>query len=243
MLKRLMKSPNAKHSIVLLNALIFLIAVFGMISMNTGCTDSYADAGRKMRKTQDSLEYLNLFTAKAKNDIFLSYLEATLNNHSYAELIYMHRYIVVVHKLDLVKDASLENLILLNKGVVESTPWTAYQGKAMNKTILAYIKDNDSLLQQLCVTYSDSIEKYYTSGDTLIGYRLKSHGIALGYKNLKQNDFVIHGNVGGGYANCPLLELNLVVLKKGMAVYLIIMYSDDKHDNLSGINLVEMLGK
>ena len=149
-----------------------------------------------------------------------------------------HDYGVVMQKIIMVSPLSLDQFIVLKKGVAETSDITA-GFEETNGVKFRYSRQHDSLAKNIYVTYDDTFLSKTTFGDNIVNYdfQIKNFNICGGLNEKLimgfESDFIARPN-RPFFPVRSSFNLNMTVIKKGKSIFIVVIYaraSDFKIDS------------
>jgi hypothetical protein len=138
-------------------------------------------------------------------------------------LSFGNNYEIIIYRIDLEKDKTLDDLILFeNKSVATTDRYTYTTIKHNNFFNLSYLTGPVKPVDKIFLTLSGDSIRTITKNDSLISYHLLCRNFSIRYAGDAPKDIFFVG-VEGLLAITKVVPLNISFLKRGKAVYLLLM--------------------
>jgi hypothetical protein len=178
------------------------------------------------KKRYAKMEYLNLFSEKVRKNLTIRDNFISKSKSPYCSYTWNNKYKIVIYKTKISSNSSLDKIVSLEKKNAFLTPNVSYKGYEETGGIkFSYSSEYDSLINNIFITYADSLTKKINLGDTVVNYNFVSNNISFRYEQKGPKDMLYLAQQIDVYSvKDPKIEMNVTLYKRGNSIYIIVVY-------------------
>jgi len=227
-----MKSKKTRSAItILLFAIPVILFIRGCVIPGINFfSNTNLSAEEKATKEQGAHEqYLKLFDEEAQAGLEVFDKYTIKPKHPFIIYSYARRYQILLYKVNLIHEASLNEFVLLKKQKANLSSNVTYSGLQLTHIDFYYSHDYDSLVKNIFVLFDDSLIQKHTITSNIICYDLQTTSLYFKYEPRGTNDFGF--TTKGPQASpkvLPKLKMSVLFYKKGKDVFIAVMYPNDR---------------
>jgi hypothetical protein len=219
-----------RKKIILITLLSALLLVFIFPILRHFSEVNLSPEETKIKKDKAKNEYLALFQSDFQKGLIPDYSNIGIMKSKYPFLLFNYgskdfwnngtTHEIIIHKVILKSNQSLEKLVQFGKGPSKRTD-KVYAGHGLGEGEFIFTSEGDSLVDNIYLTYDCELINKSISGDSLLNFRMQTSNFAIAYEKGAPGDIVFDTPYNHLKKTSPKSTFTISFYKKKLAVYLI----------------------